>query len=669
MLQSWKNLSVVKKLYAVVGLMAVLILIELGTLLFAMDTLSAVRSFVGGEGLWSKAQKNATNSLYLYAYTHDEKYYDEFNKSLLVNFGDRQARQEMLKADGGDFDRIEEGFMQGGINRKDIPGLVKVIHRFHSIDYVAQAIRAWKEADGLIDELVSLAQNIHTQIQAQNNIENVHQSLTRMNEINGQLTLLENEFSNSLSDGSRWMERILMIALFAAALTVEGTGLALTILFSRNLSRSLAELNEAAQRVGQGNFSESLPIHSQDELGQLAMAINRMTMDLKKSIGQRVQAENANQVKSLFLANMSHEIRTPLGIIIGMTEILKDPHLPHGDREKYLNIIEKTGKSLSQIINDILDLTKVEAGHLEIHKSFFNVRELIAELKQLMAVRAKQIGNELEIDIHADLPENIFSDRVRLLQILINLTSNAIKFTHHGKVSIECGRENGGIYFNINDTGIGISEDERKNLFHSFSQLDSSSTRKYEGTGLGLVLSQRLAQSLGGDVTLLSSVPGQGSTFKVAVKAFAEEGEVESGEAKKSQFIKSSSNDLAGKKILVVEDSSDNQLLIQHFLAKSGAFLEYAENGQQAVERVQGEAFDLILMDMQMPVMDGYTATKTLREKGVKTPIVALTAHAMIKDRDRCLEVGCDDYLTKPIDSYKLHAVIADRIKKSSAAS
>jgi hypothetical protein len=324
-------------------------------------------------------------------------------------------------------------------------------------------------------------------------------------------------------------------------------------------------------------------------------------------------------------------------------------------------VIEQTGYSLQQIINDILDISKVEAGHLDIHKSQFPLAEFTEELRlnlQLLATRGK---NRLIFRPTGPLPEVIVSDRMRLRQILTNLVGNGLKFTHDGEVSVEYGSQDGILSFRVRDSGIGIPETERDRLFKPFSQVDHASNRKYGGTGLGLLLSKRLAQSLGGDIKLESSSPGKGSVFCLTlplVEALAPAGaSIGTADDRSDNFQK-----LRGKRILLVEDSPDNQMLIQLFLGKKDVTVDFANNGAEGIEKATHNIYDLVLMDMQMPVVDGYTATEELRHRGYAIPIIALTAHAMKEDRERCMRVGCNDYMTKPIDKTVFYRTLSSHL-------
>lgn len=658
MIRWWRNISVAKKLYSVVGLMAFLIAAELATLKFAMDTLSSVRSFVGGEGLWSKAQKSAVHSLQNYALTGDANYFREYQEHLKIPLGDRQARLELSKPDG-DLNKIREGFAQGGNHEKDIPGLITLIQRFHSVSYIKQAIVIWTEADKMLDELLGLGNELDLILRARSrNAMEYQNALRKISELDKRLTVLENEFSSVLGEGSRWLEALLMAILLALVCTVEATGLILTFSFGKNLSRDLQEIHHAALEVGKGNFDQKLPVRSKDEIGMLAAVINKMSFDLKNSIGQRKQAEAANQIKTIFLANMSHEIRTPLGVILGLTEILKTGKITNEERRQYLDIIDRTGHSLSQIINDILDISRVEAGHIDVDKTMFSLSDLLVEIHNMLSIHANAKDNKVIFTARGTLPDKIATDRARLRQILVNLLNNAVKFTRRGEINMVYWASSNSVYFEISDNGIGMTEDQRQNLFGLFYQGDSSSTRKYEGTGLGLALSKRLAKALGGDIDLVDSKEEKGSTFLLSIPV---DRSVTLEEAL-DEKIEIPDGVFSDKKILVVEDNKDNQLLIDLYLKETGAVLHFASNGEEGYQKIKSEKYDMILLDIQMPLMDGYALVKCIREEGVETPVIAVTAHAMKGERAKCLNAGCTDYLAKPVSSSSLNSLLTKYI-------
>lgn len=642
----WRHLSVSSKLYAVIGVMALLIALELFSLYFAMNTLSSVRGFVTGESLWSKAQKDAVIGLHKYARTKDPALYQNFRENLAIPQGDSKARKALEKQPP-DINAAKEGFIQGRIHPDDVPGVVNLILKFHSVSYIAKAISIWQEGDDMTNELIGYGESLHQLISTQAPEKEIVETLDKIDELNDRLTILEGSFSYTLGEGSRWLEHLLMVTLIFAVLIVEGTGLFLTVTFSRNLSKGLKELNVAAHKVGQGEFDVYVPVRSGDELGQLAESLNKMAVDLRSSIGERQQAEQASQLKSLFLANMSHEIRTPLAAIIGFSDLLKEKSLPEDERLQYLNVIHRTGENLTRIINDILDLSKVEAGHLEIEKSLFPLTPFLEDIHVVMVAKSGSKPVHIEFNRRGIVPDAIFADPLRLRQVLINVLGNAIKFTEKGYVRMTYEVSDSSLIFTIKDTGVGIASEKKSLLFQAFSQLDNSVSRKYDGTGLGLVLSKKLANLMGGDVTLEDTQVGKGCTFLIKISL------QKPTSATKTSFIQGREihlgKQLSNTNILLVDDVEDNRLLIQRMLSKRGAKLALATNGEEGLSKALAENYDIILMDIQMPVMDGYTATKKLRQAGYKKPIIALTAHAMKDDRERCIEAGCTDYLTKPV--------------------
>lgn len=366
-------------------------------------------------------------------------------------------------------------------------------------------------------------------------------------------------------------------------------------------------------------------------------------------------ADNANEAKSRFLANMSHEIRTPIGVILGYTELLQMTKPTEAERSEYYDVILNSCRGLTRIVDDILDLSKVEAGRLELESRQLSFDSCLDEIYETFKDIAKNKGLELNLHRSSRVPAFLRSDGARIKQVLINLVSNAIKFTPKGVVDIhvdardlEDGKSE--IFVDIIDTGIGLSSEQQKNLFKPFSQADSSTSRKFGGTGLGLALSRRLAIALGGNIEILKSQVKQGSTFRfnfVALKS--------NHISEKLPFEQAlTSFELKGLKLLIAEDVEKNQFLIKKILSQAGATIDLVSNGVEAIDRATHNIYDLILMDIQMPELDGREATRILRDSGYKKPIIALTAHAMVEERKMNIQAGCNDYLTKPIDVNKL---------------
>ena len=385
-------------------------------------------------------------------------------------------------------------------------------------------------------------------------------------------------------------------------------------------------------------------------------------------------AETANRAKSEFLANMSHEIRTPMTAILGYSDVLLG-ELEQENSQSAVYTIKRNGEHLLGLINDILDLSKIEAGKLEVERISCSPVKIVADVTSLMRVRAQSKNLPLDIEYAGSIPESIHCDPVRLRQILINLIGNAIKFTETGGVCVltrlvQCSDRPSWLQFDVIDTGIGMTQEQVVRLFKPFMQADSSTSRRFGGTGLGLSISKRLAKLLGGDI-LVSSTPGKGSTFSVTIETGTLDGVqmLEAPAEAMAECRQKSKPTVVSEvkldcRILLAEDGPDNQRLISFVLKKAGAEVIVADDGQIAYEqaltaRDQGRPFEVILMDMQMPVMDGYTATQKLREAGYDGPIIALTANAMLGDGEKCREAGCDDYLTKPIDRSKFLPMIA----------
>ena len=452
------------------------------------------------------------------------------------------------------------------------------------------------------------------------------------------------------------------------------------------LSRPLQDVSRRLREHSEGIHIERAPLSDSPEFKQLYDAVNAIeqlttsTHTLEHEIQNRKVVQDelakardaalvASRAKSTFLANMSHEIRTPLTAIVGFSETLLESDQTMSDRIDTIQTLIRSGKHLQSIINDILDLSKIEADKLTIESKETDLFSIVDHVYDLASLQAIDKGLSCRVDYEFPLPAKITTDPVRLKQILINLCGNATKFTGDGNIRmvISAVHERNQVVFKIIDSGIGMTSEQKDKLFKSFSQADSSITREYGGTGLGLYLSKQLAIMLGGDITV-ESIKDVGSCFALSINA---------GDSERWQLVQEKpqreeqthcvtlpQQQFSGE-ILLAEDSPDNQRLFSHIIRKLGANITVAENGKVAVDKARLTRYDLILMDMQMPVMDGLEATRQLRKNGYRGAIVALTANAFKEDRDNCLRAGCNDFLTKPINRSNFIKVLSSYLSTS----
>jgi signal transduction histidine kinase len=391
---------------------------------------------------------------------------------------------------------------------------------------------------------------------------------------------------------------------------------------------------------------------------------------LKEVETLREAAESASRAKSNFLANMSHEIRTPLGAVLGFAELLRIKDQSPDDRDHCINAITRNGQLLLQLLDDILDLSKIEADRIEVDRAPISMADLLQDIKTVHEHKANEKGISLRIETEGRLPREISTDILRLKQILYNIVGNSLKFTERGEILVRVGydprRHDGNLIFQITDSGCGLSDAEAGRIFQPFMQADGSSTRRFGGSGLGLIISKRLAALLGGDVVLIESRPGLGSTFQVS----CDPGPIDHSQLVEGEFLLKKEHGKAGGsvdagmrlddlRVLVVDDSPDNRNLLSRIIGRFGAMVDTASDGSEAVTKALAGDFDVVLMDIQMPGTDGLEATAQLRRLGYRKPILALTAHAMKEEQGRCLKAGCDAHLSKPVNFKNLVKSIA----------
>ena len=426
------------------------------------------------------------------------------------------------------------------------------------------------------------------------------------------------------------------------------------------------QLDQEALNAGAEDYLVKSQLNAQGLARAIRYALTRREMEAERV--ERLRAETENRSKSEFLAHLSHELRTPLTAILGYTDLLLAAD--EAPDKNHLQIIKRNGRHLLSLLNDVLDLSKIEAGKLEIEHLDVHLHSFVNEICSLISVNAQDKNLRLNVLAKTALPVKIKTDPTRLRQILLNLLGNAIKFTEEGEVSLHIAeahlRNKTYLHFSIRDTGVGISKTDIERLFKPFTQVANTLTSRQQGTGLGLAISRQLAQCLGGNISVKSQ-PGVGSVFTLYINP----GNLENIERKpldsrSNLDVTTISTAFSFKgHVLVTDDLPDIRMLLGHLITSFGGRVTYASDGQEAIDLVQrktaeGDGFDLLIMDSQMPVLDGLSATRLLRDQGYQKPILALTAASLRGERERCLAAGCDDYLSKPIDA----ATLLTRIQK-----
>lgn len=516
-----RRISIATRLYFVVGIMGLLIVLELLTLRFAMQKLSAVRAFVGGEALWSKAQKNAVFSLQRYATTRNEKDYQQFLAFLSIPEGDHIARTELEKANPN-LDIVRKGFLQGRIHPDDIDPMIDLLQRFYWVSQLDRAIQAWKAADQRLEELIGAGKEFHAAIRA-GQTKTASAIMDHIKFLNEELTVLEEDFSTALGEGSRFLETVVLTLLTIAVITVESVGLGLAFFTTRAISRGLNELNHAAHEIGHGRFDITVQPKSNDEIGELAEAVNLMGGMLKKSYGElesRVQertlelakmaGENARLYREAsqalkrrdeFLSLASHELKTPItSLLLQAQMLLRAADQPSPEQVKRLgHFLERQLLRINELVEEMLDTSRIDLSKLSLRVESHDLTELVREVCQRIEPQLSLTGGRLQLDLAGGVRGSFDSYRVE--QVITNLLTNAMKYAPGTEVKVTLKEDGGKMQLAVHDAGPGVKPEDRDRIFGRFERgVEAGGTAS--GLGIGLYIVKAIVEAHGGRIYL-----------------------------------------------------------------------------------------------------------------------------------------------------------------------
>jgi len=673
------NMSVSKKFAAVIVVFILLLIVLAITSIATTQVLYGFKAYVNGEGLYSKAQKDAIYYLLSYAASHNEDEYERFLEFIKVPLADRRARLELEKHNP-DLEIASMAFIEARNHPKDVKSMIQIFTLLRNNYLVDKAIGIWADADYYTVKLKKLGDELHKTIsEAQVNKGEIQSIVNEINVLNISAMSVLDEFSATFGEATRLAKRFLVSFMVTISLLSIATSSLIFFLISTDIKKKIALLKEGAARIADTAYEAKIGIESEDELGQLAVAFDTMSerlmgakIGLEKKNKELAEAQEktqkacdaalgASRLKSAFLANMSHEIRTPMNAVIGFSSMLLDTDLDENQID-YARTIIASGEALLSLIDDILDFSKIEAGLLDFEQTDFDPELVAYEVCDIIRPRIE--SKPIEILCHTDdnLPSLIRGDPGRFRQILLNLMSNASKFTGSGEIELVLDREEERdksikLRATVRDTGIGIPEDQLSVIFNPFQQIDGSATRRHGGVGLGLAICKQMSNYSNGDIWAESEV-GKGSTFH----ATAWFGKVEEKETKRIIPVS-----LSNKKALIVDDNRRNLDILIHILELVEMRVVALESGEESLPALQraledNDPFDLCVLDIHMPGMSGYEAAEQIRNSKTgkqisDIPLIALSS-LMERDARRCEDAGFNGFLSKPVHREKLYQIL-----------
>jgi signal transduction histidine kinase/CheY-like chemotaxis protein len=603
----FRNVSIARKLYFTVGTMALLIGVELFVLLFCLNTLSSLRAYVGGEGLWSKAQKDAVFHLYKYGVSHTDKDYELFERFMRIPAGDAQTRRELLAGDGN-MDAARQGFLEGRNHPDDIDGMIHLFIRFGNVSYIRKAISVWGDAQAMVMQLPPIAERLHAEINSPNpSQERVNELLASLYTINEKLTALEDEFSFTLGEGSRWLERVVIRLLFVTAITVETTGLLLVISVTRGIQRGLTEIIRAANSFSAGELSARTKVLSHDEIGIVASSFNEMAYVLEIRVTElaaaRSEAEHAYQAKSKFLAAASHDLRQPVQSLVLLMALIERQIAANPEARSTLAMMQKALDGLNSLLTAILDVSRLDAG-VEAHPEPVDLAAMLRRLALEYQPKADKVGLVLRVAAPGLWAS---ADPALLERAIRNLIDNAIRYTRTGGVLLGLRRRNGHgrVRIDVVDTGIGIPRERQADIFEEFVQISNPGRHLGLGLGLGLAIVARIAKLIGATIEVSSNV-GRGSRFSLLLPVA--DATYAATEEDASKF------EDPGGRVLIIEDNAIVLQSLETALAQWGYETVAASTGEEALRVAEDECwrFGAILTDEHLGA--GLNGVDTVRE-------------------------------------------------------